>query len=195
MVIQLLCVWSEASSVKKKFRHNCIKVAELYQSYHWLIFVHHIDMACLPLILMSCFPQVCCISSAISESLGSAIGKWFRIYEEICSLPSGNVHHMVTWQHGAEVDPYCWKYGVFFSTIAICWVILDIHLVSMHNSKDIIALFSEFVQNTHTQKHDQVSTVAHHKTCNYTCVKLPLVSRGTHITAPKWELVVHNRAH
>lgn len=119
MVIQLLCVWSEASSVKKKFHHNCIKVAELYQSYQWLIFVHHIDMACLPLILMSCFPQVCCISSAISESLGSAIGKWFRIYEEICSLPSGNVHRMVIWEHGAEVDPYCWKYGVFFQQLPL----------------------------------------------------------------------------
>lgn len=137
--------------LKKNFSHNCIKVAELYQSYHWLIFVHHIDMACLPLILMSCFPQVCCISSAISESLGSAIGKWFRIYEEICSLPSGNVHRMVIWQHGAEVDPYCWKYGVFFSTIAICWVILDIHLVSMHSSKDICFIQWICAEYTHTK--------------------------------------------
>lgn len=194
MVIQLLCVWSEASSVKKKFRHNCIKVAELYQSYQWLIFVYHVDMACLPLILMNCFPQVCCISSAISESLGSAVGKWFRIYEEICSLPSGNVHRMVIWQHGAEVDPYCWKYGVFFQQLPFVewfWTYIWFQCTIQRT----LLLYSVNLCRIHTQKHDQVSTVAHHKTCDYACVKLPLVSRGTHITAPKWELVVHNCAH
>lgn len=70
------------------FPTACIKL--LHASYTYLEFLFCLCVFQLTFIIQYVlYFKVCCIYSSTSKSLGAAFGKRFRLFKEICSMPSG----------------------------------------------------------------------------------------------------------